>query len=139
MHVGIALVALAQLRDALVGAVQPARQVVAAGELHRGRGLGEEVGVERDDALDLVQRAPPLARQAHQLFAREPAVLALDRVEVGDQAGAGEAARARLGTRDAADQARLTPSVRRLGHASAGSADSPLLCEAASTSLRLSP
>src|SRR5215207_850630 len=94
----------AQLLDALVRAVQPARQVVAAGDLARRRRRGAEVRVERDQALELVQRAAALARQLYELLARQPAVLALDLVQVWDQAGPGKAPGAGLGARCARDR-----------------------------------
>src|SRR5215207_4017646 len=94
----------AQLLDALVRAVQPARQVVAAGDLPRRRRRGAEVRVERDQALELVQRAAALARQLYELLARQPAVLALDLVQVWDQAGPGKAPGAGLGARCARDR-----------------------------------
>ena len=62
-------------------------------------------GVERDQALDLVQRPPHLLRQPHQLLARQPAVLALDRDERRDEAGAGELPGAGLGARRQAARA----------------------------------
>ena len=54
------------------------------------RRRGEEVRIERDQALDLVERAAPLARERHELLARQPAVLPLDRVQIRDQDGPGK-------------------------------------------------
>src|SRR5262249_26100096 len=69
---------------------QPARQVVADRDLATRGGLGAVVRIEGDQALDLVERAAHVARQRHELLAREPSVLVLDRVELGDEARAGE-------------------------------------------------
>jgi hypothetical protein len=57
----VVAVALAYPRDLLVGAVQPAAEVLAAGHSHPWRGRGEEVRIERDQSLDLVERAAALA------------------------------------------------------------------------------
>ena len=118
-HVGVALlhdrhrrlVAAAHARDLMDGralrdhgavAREPAREVAADGDLERLGRRGAEVRVERDEPLDLVQRPAPVARELDQLLARQPAVLALDRGQRGDQRRAGELARARLDAGDAA-------------------------------------
>ena len=82
----VVAVAGVDLRDLLVGAVQPARQVAADGDLHPGRRRDAEVGIERDEPLDLIQRAAGLTAEAHELLARQPAVLALDDVQRRDEA-----------------------------------------------------
>src|SRR5919107_2501410 len=70
--------------------------------MDRGRRLGAEVRVERDQPLDLVERPAHVAREPHELLARQPAVLALDRHQRRHQAGAGELPRAGLGAGRAA-------------------------------------
>src|SRR5215213_5692805 len=77
--------------------MQPARQVVAAGDLGAlRRWIGSEVRVERDQAFELVERAAAVASEADELLARQPAVLPLDPVQRWDQARPGEAAGACL-------------------------------------------
>src|SRR4029079_6392154 len=89
--------ALLGLADALGGAMEPAGEVVADGELHGLRRRRAEVRVERDHALDLVQRPAHVARQRDELLARQPADALLDRREGRDQARARELPRPRLG------------------------------------------
>ena len=114
VQLDVVAVALAQLGEPLLAALQPAREVVADGQLNAPRRLGAEVRIERDQPLDLVQRPPPLARERDQLLARQPAVAALDLGQRRDQARAGEAARACLGARRARHQARSTRTAQNL-------------------------
>ena len=81
---------------------EPAREVAADRDLELLGRRGPEVRVERDQPLDLVQRPAPVARELHELRARQPAVLALDRRQRRDQRWAGELAGAGLDARDAA-------------------------------------
>ncbi len=99
LHVGVAAVPVPQFRDPPVRALQPAGQVVAGVQLHLHRRPGAEVRVERDQPLDLVQRAADVTGQRYQFLARQPADPFLDRLQRRDQAGAGELARPRLDTR----------------------------------------
>ena len=107
LDLDVVAVPLLRLADAVVGAVQPAREVVADGELDRLRRRRAEVRIERDHALDLVQRPAHVARQRDELLARQPADAPLDRGEGRDQARARELARPRLG----AGIARLDPQA----------------------------
>ncbi len=94
-----AAVALLGLADAVVGAGQPAREVVADRQLHGFRRRGAEVRIEGDEPLDLVQRPAHVARERDELLARQPADAPLDGGEGRDQAGARELPGARLGSR----------------------------------------
>jgi hypothetical protein len=101
LDLGVLAVAGLDLGDPLVGAVQPAREVVTHVQLDLRRRLAPEVGVERDDPLDLVERALHVARELLERLAREPAVLALDRRQGRDQTRPGELPVARLRAGDA--------------------------------------
>src|SRR5690606_5694874 len=65
---------------------EPAGEVVAGVHRDLGRGVGAEVRVERDEALDLVEGPARLARERLQLLARQPPQPRLDRVQLRDQA-----------------------------------------------------
>src|ERR1700761_7699067 len=87
--------------DAIIGAAEPAGQVVTEAYLGLLRWLGAEVRIERDEPLDLVQRTAHIARQRDQLLAGQPAGPFLDGVQRRDQAGPGELARPGLDAGDA--------------------------------------
>ena len=99
LDVGVVLVAPPQLGDARLAVAQEAREVVA--DVHRdlGRRLSSKMGVERDQALDLVQRPAGIAGQLLQLLTRQPPALRLDQVERRDQRRAGELPCPRLDSR----------------------------------------
>ena len=90
LDVGVLAVARAQLGQPGVAVAQEAGQVVADVQRHLRRRLGAEVRVERDQALDLVERAARVAGQLLQLLAGQPAQPGLDRVERRDQRRARE-------------------------------------------------
>src|SRR6188472_622807 len=85
-----------RLADPLVRAVQPACQVVAHRELNGLRWRLAEVRIERDHPFDLIQRPARVARERHELLAREPPAAALDGGQRRDQAGTRELAGPRL-------------------------------------------
>src|SRR5690349_2731719 len=101
LDVRIRAVPLADRGDALVGAAQPAGQVVADAQLGLDRRVGAEVRVEGDQALDLVQRPAHVTGQRDEFLTGQPADSLLDSVQRRDQARARELACACLDARDA--------------------------------------
>ncbi len=96
---GVLTVALAQLGQPGLAVAQEARQVVAHVQRDLRRRFGAEVRVERDQALDLVERAPGVAGELLQLLAGQPAQARLDRVQRRDQRRPRELSGARLDAR----------------------------------------
>ena len=96
LDVGVRPVTFPDLFEPVIGAPQPAGQVVADAQHDPFRRRGPEVRIERDQPLDLVQRPVHLAGQRHQFLAGQPADPFLDGLQGRDQARPGEFAGPRL-------------------------------------------